>query len=460
MFPSQNHSLEQHDPEMAKLLNAEIDRQFRGLELIASENLTSRAVLQCLGSFLTNKYAEGEVGQRYYGGTHVVDQVETLAKQRSLLAFNLDPAKWAVNVQPYSGSPANFAVYTALLTPGDRFMGLELQSGGHLTHGFYTPKKKINCSSIFFQPFPYTTDITGTINYAQLETIATTYLPKLIIMGASAYTKDYDYARVRALCDKIGALLVMDMAHTAGLIASGCLKSPFEHCDIVTTTTHKSLRGPRSGMIFMRKFSYTDPTKETDFESRINQAVFPGLQGGPHMHQIAAVATQMKEVASPEFKIYSQQVIINAKHLAAKMMQGGEALVGSGTENHTIMWDLTQHDLTGSKVEFILESISISANKNTIPGDKSALNPHGIRIGTGAITSRGMKEADIEQVADFLLKGLALTKKIQSATEGKLLKDFKAAALKFDGDITSLRQEVEKFSTKFLLPGLENQPTA
>lgn len=282
---------------MAALIGQEKNRQFECLELIASENFTSKAVMEAMGSCLCNKYSEGYPGKRYYGGNEFIDQIEILCQQRAMKAFSLDPAEWGVNVQPLSGSPANFAVYTALLKPGDKIMGLSLAHGGHLTHGHQTENKKISASSVYFESKPYTVcEDTGLIDYDKLAAEVLEYKPQMLICGASAYPADFDYFRLRCIADTVGCYLMADIAHISGLVATGLMKSPFKYCDIVTSTTHKSLRGPRSGIIF-HKTKYTEA---------INFAVFPMLQGGPHNVSIAALAVQLKEVATPEFKVYSQ----------------------------------------------------------------------------------------------------------------------------------------------------------
>eukprot|EP00934_Nitzschia_sp_Nitz4_P003237 Nitzschia sp. Nitz4//scaffold22_size323478//30149//31833//NITZ4_000497-RA/size323478-augustus-gene-0.193-mRNA-1//1//CDS//3329542905//3227//frame0 len=445
--------LKDHDPELFDLIEQEKSRQWRSLELIASENFTSKAVLDCLGSPLTNKYAEGLPRARYYGGNEVVDEVEELCQKRALEAYGLDPEKWGVNVQPYSGSPANFAVYTALLRPHDRIMGLDLPSGGHLTHGFYTYSKKegtrkaVSATSVFFESLPYRVHPeTGYVDYEQLERDAGLFKPALIVAGGSAYPRDWDYAKYRQIADANGALLMMDMAHISGLVATGEQASPFEYCDVVTTTTHKSLRGPRAGMIFFRK-------DERGFEGKINQAVFPALQGGPHEHQIAGVATQLKEVCTPEFKIYSQQVKKNAKALADKLTSMGYAVASGGTENHLVLWDLKPQGITGSKYEKACDAVCITLNKNCVPGDRSAVTPGGVRIGAPALTTRMMVEADFEQIAVFLHRVLEVSLKLQEQS-GPKLKDF-VALLDSSEDLKALRAEVNAFASTFPMPGFD-----
>ena len=364
--------LQKKDPTLYNYIQLEKNRQENCIELIASENLTSPQVMECLGSCLTNKYSEGLPGKRYYGGNEYIDKIENLCIQRALTAFGLDPEKWGVNVQAYSGSVANLAVYNALLQPHDRIMGLDLASGGHLTHGFYTAKRRVSVSSIYYESLPYKIGEDGYIDYDELEKMALLYKPKLIICGASAYPRNFDYERFRKIADQTGAYLMADIAHISGLVATGFLKSPFSYCDIVTTTTHKTLRGPRSALIFARG----------DLINRVNSSVFPGLQGGPHQHQIAGVATQLLEVSTPEFKEYIRNVIVNAKTLAEYLKDLGYKLSSGGTDNHLILVDLRDKGISGSKVERLCEIVGITINKNSVFGDKSALVPVGIRLGT------------------------------------------------------------------------------
>jgi glycine hydroxymethyltransferase len=390
------------DPEIAALIAAETARQRNTIELIASENYTSAAVLEALGSVFTNKYAEGYPGARYYGGTAVVDDLERLCCARALTAFGQDPTEWSVNVQAYSGSGANLAVYKALLKPGDTLMGLELASGGHLSHGFQTAKRKVTAAATYYTSIPYKVGANGLIDYDALAKQVAEAKPRLLICGASAYSRDWDYARLRAVADTVGAYLMADIAHISGFVATGLMASPFPWCDVVTTTTHKTLRGPRAALIFARK----------PLEVAINDAVFPGMQGGPHMNAVAAVAVQLREVTTLEFRDYMMRVRENAQALAGTLQELGHTIVTDGTDNHLLLVDLRPHGVDGSVVSARLESVGISVNKNTIPGDTSALRPSGIRLGTPAITTRGWGTVEMTAIADFIDRA------IRGKTEG------------------------------------------
>ncbi|KAK9422266.1 putative Serine hydroxymethyltransferase-like protein [Seiridium cardinale] len=454
-------SLVDSDPEVAEIMKKEIQRQRESIILIASENVTSRAVFDALGSPMSNKYSEGLPGARYYGGNQHIDEIEILCQNRALKAFNLDPAKWGVNVQCLSGSPANLQVYQALMPPHGRLMGLDLPHGGHLSHGYQTPAKKISAISTYFETMPYRVNIeTGIIDYDRLEENAQVFRPKILVAGTSAYCREIDYARMRKIADSVGAYLVVDMAHISGLISAGVIKTPFDYADVVTTTTHKSLRGPRGAMIFFRKgVRSTDAKtgKETlyDLENPINFSVFPGHQGGPHNHTITALTVALKQAATPEFKAYQKQVVENAKALETKFKELGYKLVSDGTDSHMILVDLRPQALDGARVEAVLEQINIACNKNSIPGDKSALTPCGIRIGTPAMTSRGFSAKDFDRVAEYIDQSIKICKEVQGALpkEANKLKDFRAKVT--SGEVTKindLKKEISAWCLQFPLP--------
>ncbi|KAI1939316.1 Serine hydroxymethyltransferase, cytosolic [Ophidiomyces ophidiicola] len=454
-------SLVETDSEVAGIMKREIQRQRESIVLIASENVTSRAVFDALGSPMSNKYSEGYPGARYYGGNQHIDEIEILCQQRALKAFNLDPEKWGVNVQCLSGSPANLQVYQALMKPHDRLMGLDLPHGGHLSHGYQTPQKKISAVSTYFETFPYRVNLeTGIIDYDTLESNAQLYRPKCLVAGTSAYCRLIDYARMRKIADSVGAYLIVDMAHISGLIATGVIPSPFEHADVVTTTTHKSLRGPRGAMIFFRKGVRSVDAKtgkeiQYDLENPINFSVFPGHQGGPHNHTITALAVALKQAATPEFRQYQEQVIKNAKAVEVELKKLGHKLVADGTDSHMVLLDLRPKGLDGARVEAVLEAINIACNKNSIPGDKSALTPCGIRIGAPAMTSRGMGEEDFKRISNYIDRTIKICKEIQAdlPKEANKLKDFKAKVASGSvQEINDIKKEISEWASSFPLP--------
>jgi glycine hydroxymethyltransferase len=393
------------DTVIFKLIGKELKRQRHGIELIASENFVTKQVMQAMGSCLTNKYAEGLPGKRYYGGCEVVDQIEQIAIDRAKLLFG---AEWA-NVQPHSGAQANAAVMLAILNPGDKIMGFDLSHGGHLTHG-----SPVNFSGKLYNPVFYGVEKeTGLIDYDKLEAKAKKEKPKLLICGASAYSRDWDYVRLRKIADKIGALLLADISHPSGLIAKGILNDPLPHCHIITTTTHKTLRGPRGGLIMMGKdfpnpFGLTTPKGELKMMSQLlDAAVFPGTQGGPLEHVIASKAVAFGEALSDDFLKYSIQVVKNAKALAAAFTEKGYEIISGGTDNHLMLIDLRNKNISGKQAENALVKADITINKNMVPfDDKSPFVTSGIRIGTPAITSRGMKEAQMKKIVQLIDKVL------------------------------------------------------
>ncbi|KAM7470354.1 hypothetical protein LguiA_008537 [Lonicera macranthoides] len=460
-----NQPLSVADPDIFEIMEKEKQRQYKGIELIASENFVCQAVMEALGSHLTNKYSEGMPGARYYGGNQYIDEIEFLCCERALAAFGLDSENWGVNVQPYSCTSANFAVYTGLLLPGDRIMGLDTPCGGNTSHGYYTPNgRKVSGASIFFESLPYKVNPqTGYIDYDKLEERALDFRPKILICGGSSYPREWDYGRFRQIADKCGAVLMCDMAQISGLVVAKECVNPFEFCDIVTSTTHKSLRGPRGGIIFYRKGSKPrkramllnqgDGSDKYDFEEKINFAVFPALQGGPHNNHIAALAVALKQVATQEYKVYMQQVKKNAQALVSALLRRNCRLVTGGTDNHLILWDLRNLGLTGKNFEKVCETCHITLNKIAIFDDNGTIIPGGVRIGTPAMTSRGCLEADFETMADFLLRAAQITNMVQRE-HGKLQKTF-MKGLQNNKDIIELRTRVENFATRFAMPGLD-----
>lgn len=377
--------LAKQDPNVKAVIDQELMRQRDKLEMIASENIVSQAVMEAQGSVLTNKYAEGYPGKRYYGGCEHVDVVETLAIERAKRLFGAEHA----NVQPHSGSQANFAVYFAMLKPGDTIVGMNLSHGGHLTHG-----SPVNVSGTYFNVVPYGVNAeTQQIDYDEFRKIVLEAKPKLIIAGGSAYSRQIDFKKMADVAHEVGAIFMVDMAHFAGLVAAGLHPNPVEHADIVTTTTHKTLRGPRGGMILCKE----------EYAKAIDKAVFPGIQGGPLMHVIAAKAVALGEALQPEFKVYAEQVIKNAKVLAAELMAKGLTIVSGGTDTHVMLVDVRNTGLTGKEAEHLLDEIGITANKNTIPFDPaSPFVTSGVRLGTPALTTRGLKEDDMKEIADII----------------------------------------------------------
>lgn len=384
------NKISKEDEEVYVLMEKELERQKNGIELIASENFTSEAVMEAMGSYLTNKYAEGYPNKRYYGGCHVVDKIEDIARNRACEIFGAEHA----NVQPHSGSQANMAVYFTILEPGDTVLGMDLSHGGHLTHG-----SPVNFSGKLFNFVSYGVDKeTELIDYDVVRELALKHKPKLIVAGASAYSRVIDFKKFREICDEIGAFFMVDMAHIAGLIAAGIHPSPVPYADFVTSTTHKTLRGPRGGLILCRE----------KYAKALDKNIFPGIQGGPLMHIIAAKAVCFKEALQPEYKTYMENVVANCKALGEELVKHGFNIVSGGTDNHLILVDLTAKDITGKDAEILLDSIGITVNKNTIPNEtRSPFVTSGIRIGTPAITTRGFKVEDMKEIADIINEAIS-----------------------------------------------------
>jgi glycine hydroxymethyltransferase len=417
------------DDEIAKLIAAETERQREGLEMIPSENHTSASVLAALGSRLTDKYSEGYPGKRYYGGCEFVDQVENLARDRAKALFGVSHA----NVQPYSGSPANLAVYFALADPGDTVMGMALYYGGHMTHGL-----KVNFSGKWFNSVQYQTGRDGYLDYEAMAAQVKEHKPKLIFVGATAYPRIFDWQRLRDIADTVGAFLVADISHIAGLVVAGEHPSPAGIADVITTTTHKTLRGPRGAMILCNG-NPSNPLKAAErskenLPTLIDRAIIPGLQGGPHNHQTAAIAVALHEAAQPDFKEYGKQIVKNAKRLAERLNEKGYQLVTGGTDNHLLLVDLTNKGLKGADAEYSLGKAGITVNKNTVPFDpRPPFDPSGVRLGTPALTTRGLKENEMDQVAEWIDAA------IQACGNGDKL--------------DQIKQEINAFTKAFPLPG-------
>ncbi|MDX2045549.1 MAG: serine hydroxymethyltransferase, partial [Chitinophagaceae bacterium] len=419
----------QKDTLVFDLIRKELERQRRGIELIASENFTSLQVMQAMGTVPTNKYAEGYPGRRYYGGCEVVDEIETLAIERLKKVFN---ASWA-NVQPHSGAQANAAVFLACVKPGDKVLGLDLSMGGHLTHGSPANFSGKNFNALFYG----VKKENGLVDYDQMEAVALKEKPKMIICGASAYSRDWDYKRIREVADKIGAIVMADIAHPAGLIAKGLLNDPFEHCHIITSTTHKTLRGPRGGIIMLRHdfdnpWGIKDPKGNTrSMSALLDLAVFPGTQGGPLEHVIAAKAVAFGEILSDEFTAYAKQIISNGQSMSKSFVSKGYHIVSGGTDNHLLLIDLRNKNISGKKAEAVLGKADITVNKNMVPfDDKSAFVTSGIRVGVPAITTRGMKEEHMETVVSYVDQ--ALTNADDDASLEKLAKEVNAFMKEFE----------------------------
>ena len=441
-------AINKHDKTIYKLILDEAGRQKEGLEMIPSENYTSPAVMEAMGSILTNKYSEGYPKKRYYGGNQFVDEIEIEAQNRAKSLFNVEH----VNVQPYSGSPANLAVYLATCQPGDTVMGLNLPDGGHLTHGW-----KVSATGIFYKSIPYHVKPSGRVDIDEVWKLAKEHKPKLIWMGATAYVFELEFEDFAQVADEVGAYLACDIAHIAGLVVAGAHKTPVPFCHLVTTTTHKTLRGPRGGMIMVTKRGLR---KDPELSDKVDRAVFPGLGGGPHDHQTAAIAVALKEAASPKFKKYGVQIVKNAKALAKELIKSGLDLVGKGTENHLILIDLTKTNGAGAGilVQEALQSAAITVNKNTIPAEPSSpFYPSGIRLGTPALTTRGFKEPDMRKIAKWISSVIGLVGKVELPEDKERRLNYlkeKRGSISTNKELAIIAKDVKKLASKFPVPGI------
>jgi glycine hydroxymethyltransferase len=437
--------LQKSDTKIYSYIQKELKRQQEGLELIPSENYVSAAVLEAMGSILTNKYSEGFPNHRYYGGNINIDLIEQECVDRAKKLFGVVHA----NVQPYSGSPANFAVYNALLEPGDPISGMNLLDGGHLTHGW-----KVSATAKFFKSYPYHVKPDGRVDFDELWTIAKTHKPKLIWCGATAYTREIEFARFAEIADSIGAYLVADISHISGLVIGGVHISPVPFAHVITTTTHKTLRGPRGAMIMVTKKGVE---KDSELPQKIDKAVFPGLQGGPHNHTTAAIAVALDEAAKPEFKIYARQIVKNAQAMADAFVSRGITLVSGGTDNHLMLLDLSKEGHIGAQLEYAMDVAHMTANKNTIPGDSaSPYYPSGLRLGTPAVTTRGMKEPQMRQIADWIVEIISHIQKYRLPEDKTKRLEFMTTFKKqMDSDtvLQSIAKKVVAMTKHFPIPG-------
>lgn len=440
-------SLQSEDPKIFKAISNEAKRQFEGLELIPSENYVSEAVLEAMGSILTNKYSEGFPHHRYYGGNTHIDEIEQEAIQRAKSLFGVEH----VNVQPYSGSPANFAVYNAVLDPGNPVTGMNLLDGGHLTHGW-----KVSATAKYFESHPYHVLPEGYVDYDELEQIVRQHKPKLIWCGATAYPRTIEFERFAKIADSVGAYLAADISHIAGLVASGVHPSPVPYVHIITTTTHKTLRGPRGAMIMVTKKGLE---KDPELASKIDKAIFPGLQGGPHNHTTAAIAVALKEASTNEFKTYAKQIVKNTKALETEFKKAGINMVSGGSDNHLLLLDLSKNGTLGSQLEYAMDIAHMTANKNTIPGEPSSpYYPSGLRLGTPALTTRGFKETDMVKVAHWITQVIDHLKNdglpSQQSERAGFIKAFKAKA-DLDPFLKNIGEEIKEYTKDFPIPGIQ-----